>query len=520
MTKHLFQDIIPPDKRSIKRVPVPDRLNRTNRADHVHATINDGIRKSEPTPAVTVRHLDVPDDENPERPESPATEQQRPGPSRSIPPPTDSYSHSTKYSTPLRRVPFYEENEPYRRRFPWKASLILICAAVVIIGTYLVLSHFAKAIVTLTPKIRNITINTELTGALETNISTSTATGTTITNLNNITSTQENIPYRVISVTKDGAMSVTASGQTAVATKAMGKITIFNDYSTVPQRLVANTRFATPSGLIYRIGSAINIPGKRGQTPGSITVTVTADKAGSQYNIGLSDFVIPGLSGTTEYKSVYARSQTPMTGGFLGTEPQIDPATLAATQATIEAELKGALLQQAEQAILPNEILLPNAYIIDYQHLASTENASSTNQAVVHDEGTIHAFVFNTSSLAQALITAASSTTSTSTLPSGIVWNLTKTSGLNFSLAISSSTVSAPWNLSSLPFKINGNTTLVAAINTEKIKENLLGKPKNDFDPILSSFPSVVTATMSMQPFWKQSFPNNPQNITISVNQP
>ncbi len=513
MTKPLFQDIVPPDKRSIKHVPIP---NRTRRTEYERISVHDKVQRS--APAVSVRHLNVPDDENPRNNIVQESEPQhiRPRSTPPPPPPPSQYTRSVEQDAPLRRIPFYEEDQPYRRRFPWKAAIILVCAIIIIIGTYFVLSHFAKAVVTVTPKIENITVNTQLTGLLEQN-ATSTATESSSTVAASANLSSEDVPYRIISITKDGAMSVAASGKTTVASKATGKITIFNNYSTSPQKLIANTRFATPSGLIYRISSPISIPGKKGATPGSITVTVTADKAGSQYNIGLSDFVVPGLSGTRAYADIYARSQTTMTGGFSGIEPKIDSATLAATQATIDAELKGVLLQQSQQQVLPGEILLPNAYIIDYTHLPSTQDATSS-QAIVHDEGTIHAFVFKTAAMAQALNVAAASSTSTST--SGITWNINDASGLNFAFTIPSNTVSQPWNVSSLPFKISGSTTLVATIDTQKIKENLVNKPKNDFGPILNSFPSIVTATMSIQPFWKQNFPANPQNITVSVNQP
>ncbi len=510
MGKPLFQDIIPPDRRSIKRVPIPNRSNRTNQAARENHSIGVDIKRMDAPQPVSIRHLSVPDDESPDHKET----RYKPEPEQKIPPPVrenlsqENFSHQ---HPPLRRVPFYKEEDPYRRRFPWKTTIVFICAAAVTIGTYLTLSHFAKATIIITPKVQHITLNTPFTGI---QVVTST---TVISNA----STTDQIPYQVISVSKDGAMSVAASKQTNVATYATGKIIIFNDYSTSPQKLVDRTRFETPNGLIYRISSPVTVPGKKGQTPGSVAAVVTADKAGAQYNIGLSDFVLPGLSGTAAYKGIYARSQTTMTGGFLGTEPAIDTATLAATQATIDAELESVLLQQIKQQIPQSDILLPGAYTITYQHLASTAASSTPNQGVVHEEGTIHAFVFSANQLAHTFSEIGASSTS-ATATSSIAWYINNASDLKFSFATSSTSnpSSEPWNFSSLPFTINGSTGLVATINTEKIKENLLGKPRSDFNPIINSFPAVVTASVSIQPFWNQTFPTNPQNITISVNQP
>lgn len=511
MTKPLFQDIIPPDKRSITRVPIPNRSGRNNR----HGVENISTNEK------PVRHLSVPDDENIDIKRPPKTAEPRvtvPQPAIDTPRVTaqatfntdsniNSNSVDRQYTPPPQRIPFYEEEDPYRRRFPWKASIVLICAIVIIIGTYLILSHFAKATVTITPRTQTLTVNQQLTGILTTTATSSAATST-------LPSGQ--VSYQVISLTKDGAMTVASSGQTPINTKATGSIIIFNDYSTAPQKLIKNTRFSTPNGLIYRIDTPVTIPGKKGTTPGSVTITVTADNAGANYNIGLSDFVVPGLSGTAAYKGIYGRSKTAMTGGFSGIQPTINAATLDAADATIDAELEGVLLQQIRQEIPQNEILLSNAYVVNYRHLAST--AASSSQAVVHEEGTINAFAINTSDLANAIAESASTSNTLAVAPNNtITWQINDPSQLQFAFATSSDPTVSPWESSSTPFTITGTANLLATIDTQKIKENLAGKPKSDFNPILSSFPAVSKATMNIRPFWKQNFPTNLQNITINI---
>ena len=102
---------------------------------------------------------------------------------------------------------------------------------------------------------------------------------------------------------------------------------IYNKYSAEAQIFVKDTRFETPEGKIYRIDRAVTVPGMKnsgGQTvAGSVEATVYADKSGSEYNIGFSDFTIPGLKGGLKYEKFYARSKTPMTGGMKGTVPDI-----------------------------------------------------------------------------------------------------------------------------------------------------------------------------------------------------
>ena len=90
--------------------------------------------------------------------------------------------------------------------------------------------------------------------------------------------------------------------------KASGSITVYNNYSTASVKLIKNTRFQTPAGLIFRVPADVVIPGKQGSTPGQVTVTVFADQVGQQYNIGPTPrLTVPGLqSNAAMYAQIYA----------------------------------------------------------------------------------------------------------------------------------------------------------------------------------------------------------------------
>src|SRR5579872_2158241 len=152
--------------------------------------------------------------------------------------------------------------------------------------------------------------------------------------------------YQIVSVSTSTQREVTAGAQTQVDKKATGTIVIYNSSGTV-QNLRATTRFATPDGLIFRIDNAVSVPKATtsgGQTvPGSVTTTVTADQSGDKYNIGLSDFTVPGLAGTSQATAVYGRSKTAMSGGFSGMMSSVDQATLTQAKSDLDSALKGEL---------------------------------------------------------------------------------------------------------------------------------------------------------------------------------
>jgi hypothetical protein len=371
---------------------------------------------------------------------------------------------------------------------------VLVCAVAIVAGAYIVLSHFSKATVTLTPKTSTVFVNNQFIANLA---STSTA------------ALPGQIQYQVITAVSNGSMEVPAIGDTTLQTKATGSIIIYNTYSASPQKLVATTRFETLDGLIYRITSPVVVPGKDGSAPGSVAATVTADQAGAKYNIDLSDFTVPGFSGTPLYKGFYARSKTPMTGGYSGTVPKVDPATLEAAQATIDAELESNLLKYVKQTTPAGYILPSNSWILSDAHEPSVDASSS--QAVVNEQGTIHAFVFNGSQVANQIAL----NTSAQPGSTGITWQIPQPSDLNFSVASTTALISTT---SSIGFNLTGTTTMVATIDTTAIRNALLGKAKKNFDSILSSFPAVATAQMTIQPFWQLSFPTTPANVTIVTN--
>jgi len=154
------------------------------------------------------------------------------------------------------------------------------------------------------------------------------------------------IPGNLFVFKADETQEFSSTGQGKDERKAKGIITIYNNYSTSPQILVATTRFETPDNKIFRLDSRIVIPGastKNGKLiPSTIDVKVTADKPGPEYNIeavtadkpgpeynieacNLPDckFTIPGFEGTSKFKGFYGISTKAMAGGTSGSVPLI-----------------------------------------------------------------------------------------------------------------------------------------------------------------------------------------------------
>jgi hypothetical protein len=153
--------------------------------------------------------------------------------------------------------------------------LLVLIGAVLIIGAgYVFASRSAGAKVVITPKQQEVSVDSQF---------------------NAQKGTSSTLQYQTVTISKDGKMVVEANGDEYVNTKASGTIIIYNNYSADSQKLVASTRFEAPNGKIFRISQPVTVPGKKGDTPGSIEAIITADQAGPDYNVGLVDFTIPGF---------------------------------------------------------------------------------------------------------------------------------------------------------------------------------------------------------------------------------
>lgn len=121
------------------------------------------------------------------------------------------------------------------------------------------------------------------------------------------------------------ATTTKVSSFKTVTTKASGKVTFYNEFSTSAQKLNVETKIKTASGLVYKTRAAVTVPGyKKSGTkiiPGTVQVSVDAEKAGSNYNVASGQkLTIGAYAGTTRGQKLYAKSNG-ITGGSSEKQP-------------------------------------------------------------------------------------------------------------------------------------------------------------------------------------------------------
>ncbi|HNW96617.1 MAG TPA: hypothetical protein PLQ44_02125 [Candidatus Paceibacterota bacterium] len=130
------------------------------------------------------------------------------------------------------------------------------------------------------------------------------------------------IPAQYMKLSRQINEDFSTTGIKDVSVKSSGKIKIYNAYSSSAQNLVANTRFLSPDGKIFKITKAVTVPGAKIENgsiiPSYIEVAVVADQPGEQYNISPCKFTIPGFKGSAKYDKFYGESENAMAGGYIG----------------------------------------------------------------------------------------------------------------------------------------------------------------------------------------------------------
>lgn len=316
-------------------------------------------------------------------------------------------------------------------------------------------------------------------------------------------------PFQIITAQKIASQSVKSSGTKTVTSFASGTITLYNTQSKA-QKLITNTRFATTAGLIFRIHEAVTIPAGTAAKPGSTTIKVYADKVGDAYNVDATSFTIPGFAGTTQAAQVYARSSTAMTGGASGTVPVVDVTVESQAKSALMSALAPDLAASLEAQIPSGFILLPGAATTTYQALASMPS-STTGQVDVKVQGTITAVVFQNMSLAKAIAESVGGLGYQGepiTLTSATGLTLVATEGIPESSATSFS------------FSLSGTASLIYTVDPTRIAAAVSGKTRSAAEVALSSYPEIKRAIIILRPFWRQTFPQDPSSISVSVAEP
>jgi len=459
-----IEDIISPNpkKKSIRDIPIPE--NRRKNINLIDSIVTPSNKEPQETPRQEVVEEPVLNDV------STAHEQ--------VIQPRPSASPRLEYQEYVRA-----RSGKFVNKKIWFVSIVALGVVI-----FALLSFFQSSTLAYTPKSANINFNSDVFTA------TKNSTGELL--------------YSVVKLSGDKGKEVPASGSVEVSQKASGTIVVYNNASSQPQRLVATTRFETSEGKVYRIKDAITVPGKKvvsgtGQ-PGSIEVVVYADQPGESYNIGLSDFTLPGLKGDPRFETIYARSKTPIAGGFVGKRKQITDENLSKAKSELEAVLREELIVQAKAQVPEDFMLVPTLSLLTFEDLPQTNIAE--DKASVNVRANLYGVMFKRSELASHL---SSKKATIGEMPVEIP------SLDRLTLQFAGTPPADLLKSNQISFQVTGEATVVWQTDEERLRAELAGKNKSAVSGILQGYQGIAKANATLRPFWKKSFPSEPTKISI-----
>lgn len=369
----------------------------------------------------------------------------------------------------------------------WVVSVVLL---VIFIIAFSLLFSGSKIVVN--PKQKEVSVNGQFTALREPEVG--------------------ELSYEIMRLEETMSQTVVATGKEQVEEKASGRIIVFNDFSSKNQRLITNTRFETPEGLVYRIHEGIVIPGQKkntdgSTTPGSIEVMIYADESGEKYNVPLKDFTIPGFKGSPQYDKFYARSKTPMEGGFVGEKLKVEEGLLTQTKQALEIKLREKLLNQISINAPEDFLFFEGSSFIEFSEVQIFDDGRE--KARVEQKGVVYVVIFDKNDFAQHIAQA-----TVAGYEGDLVYIL---STENLSLEITNEGNSRPWEEDALIFSLRGSARIVWLFDENQLKDDLSGRSKAALPTILSGYPAIDKAQVVLRPFWKQSFGENPEKISVEI---
>jgi len=301
-----------------------------------------------------------------------------------------------------------------------------------------------------------------------------------------------------------------------ISRSASGQIIIYNDYSKTPFDLVANTRFEAPNGKIFRIREKVVIPGQKSEgdkvVPGSTEATVYAAEPGDKYNLGLVDFVVPGLRGSPAFGKVYARSKTPLTGGFVGEVNTIPKNEEERIRTKLREDLRQKLIGNVRFQIPPTFIFYAGAAAVNFRTSQPSSTSSSPtqgNSVLIEESGQLQSVIFNRQQLTKLLLKKG--------IP-GFAGQPVEIQGLDqLNLTLLTKIVGPLADVKKVSFRLEGSVQVVGVIKVEELQTKLAGLKRTEIKTALQQFPLIESATVTLQPSWWTKLPSDPAKIRVKV---
>jgi hypothetical protein len=382
-------------------------------------------------------------------------------------------------------------NKRQRNYYVWGGALI----ALVIGGSLAMSIMFAETTLTVKPEFRIPQVNAEFEGFRE---------------------RRENaLTYEILTLEATKELQVKATGEKMVTEQTKGTLEIVKTTAGA-ERLIKNTRFKSPEGLIFRIQESVVVPGaveKDGKlVPGSIRAEVFAESAGEEYNLPAgTKFTVPGFeeSNLPElFKAISATNPGAFTGGYDGPQFIIDETELGTARQNLQLELRNSLLERIKNERPSGFVAFEGSYAFTYNELPAVNFGDDL--VTIKEQAVLQVPIFKAPELAAFIAAQTVPTYNKADV------RIESYDGMLFTYSDPKNSSSVIANQPSLKFTIVGKPRIIWEYDEAKLRNDLAGKPKTAVATVMTGYAGIIkSAQVSVKPFYRRSFPDNGEDIRI-----
>ncbi len=318
------------------------------------------------------------------------------------------------------------------------------------------------------------------------------------------------VPAQLYVVPEKESQEFLSTGNKIGGSKATVKLKIYNNYSTSPQILVADTRFQSESGKIFRLDSRIVVPSAKIDNQNKLTAVyletmATADEAGDSYNIPAGKFTIPGFKDPKKLEGFYAISDSVASGGSLGGLKSVTSDDLKNAETKVGKDLLNSLDNDLKAKIPADYKILEGAKNYKMQQIESTAKVDQVAEKfTVTMSGEARVIAFKESDLLALIKIQLQKQVDTST-------DIYGEPTLEYTIS------KADFTKGGLTGQIKANWSSRPLINGQDIIANLRGKTINAAKTYLESIPNMNKTSVKLWPGYIQKIPVNEQKIRVTI---
>lgn len=322
---------------------------------------------------------------------------------------------------------------------------------------------------------------------------------------------QKTIPAEKLSFSKTVTREFTATGKDSIPQRARGIVRITNSFSSLPQPLVAGTRFSTPAGVLFRLTKTVTVPGAttvQGKfTPQSIDAEATADVPGEESNLlGQIPLTIPGFKGTSKYEGFSAIAPQGFSGGAHGVSVVITKDDLKRAQ---EETTKAAFNELKDEIArtIPADFISPEELrMVEIVKVESVAAGTHQEKFIVQATATGRALVFHPQDA------------------EGLIKSFVLEDARNKNQEVMDGSARMTYQARNVDFTkgradvtVSGTVKATTLISHTELASLVAGKKQNSISELLRGRPEVSTFTLSFFPPWRSSAPADTGKIRFVV---